>query len=358
MTLVADGLSDPVYVTNAGDDRLFVVEQAGVIKIVHDDTSVTTFLDISSLVNDDGIEQGLLGLAFHPDYATNGLFYVYYTTADGGHEALAEYKVSTADRDVADPNSARILLNLTDPYSNHNGGWLGFKGEFLYISLGDGGSGGDPQNRAQDVNKWWGKILRINPLDPDGAGPRQYSIPTGNPYVGKTGKDEIWSYGLRNPWRCSFDDVTAQLWCGDVGQDSYEEIDRARTGKNVNFGWRKLEGRHYYNWKGHTRGAVCTGSCFKMPIADYPHADIGNGGRCAVTGGYVVRRAGADLYGNYIFGDYCSGELWVIPSNFPSGAALPTPIDTGYRISSFGEDNEGRIYLVDRDGAIYRFDGS
>ena len=249
MTLVTNGLSDPVYLTNAGDDRLFVVERAGVIKIIHNDASVTTFLDLSSIVFQGGGEQGLLGLAFHPNYATNGLFYVYYTTTDGSHEVLAEYKVSS-DADVADPNSERILLNLADPYSNHNGGSLEFKGGYLYIGLGDGGSGGDPQNRAQNLNRWWGKILRINPLDPDGNGPLQYSIPAGNPFVGRAGKDEIWSYGLRNPWRCSFDDQTGYLWCGDVGQDKYEEIDRVSSGKGVNFGWRKLEGFHYYNWPG------------------------------------------------------------------------------------------------------------
>ena len=358
LTLVKDSLNAPVQVTNAGDDRLFVVEQGGQIVIVHNDTSVTTFLDISALVYQGGGEQGFLGLAFHPDYASNGLFYVYYTPTDGNHEVLAEYRVSSGDPNVADPNSARVLLNLADPYSNHNGGWLGFKGGYLYVGLGDGGGGGDPQNRAQSLNSWWGKILRINPLDPDGNGPLKYSIPASNPFVGRTGKDEIWSYGLRNPWRCSFDDSTGQLWCGDVGQDAYEEIDRVKSGKAINFGWRKLEGRHYYRWSGHSRGDVCSGSCYKLPIADYAHVDAGGGYRCAVTGGYVSRRPGAAMNGEYVFGDYCSGEIWVIPANFASGAALPAPVDTGYRISSFGEDNLGRIYLVDRNGAIYRFDES
>jgi glucose/arabinose dehydrogenase len=231
MTLVQDGFSNPVFLTNAGDSRLFVVERGGVIEIIHDDNSVSTFLDIHTLVNQNGGEQGLLGLAFHPDYASNGLFYVYYTMPSGS-ETLVEFKRSTGNADAADPNSKRVLLTLSDPYSNHNGGWMAFKGDNLYLSLGDGGSAGDPQNRAQNLDRWWGKILRINPLDPDGNGPLTYSIPAGNPFVGKPGKDEIWSYGLRNPWRCSFDDMTGKLWCGDVGQDSYEgstESSPART---------------------------------------------------------------------------------------------------------------------------------
>jgi glucose/sorbosone dehydrogenase len=247
---------------------------------------------------------------------------------------------------------------LTDPYENHNGGWLGFKGSYLYIALGDGGSGGDPQNRAQNLNAWWGKILRIDPLDPDGNGPLKYSIPAGNPYVGRTGKDEIWSYGLRNPWRCSFDDMTGQLWCGDVGQDTYEEVDRVKTGKAVNFGWHKLEGRHYYTWTGHARGGLCTNNCMKMPIAEYAHSDFG-GGNCAVTGGYVSRRSGAALDGNYVFGDYCSGRVWVIPSTWTPGATLPDPAaNMGFNISAFGEDSTGHIYIVDLGGAIYRIDQS
>jgi glucose/arabinose dehydrogenase len=357
MTLVQDGFSNPVFLTNAGDSRLFVVERGGVIEIIHDDNSVSTFLDIHTLVNQNGGEQGLLGLAFHPDYASNGLFYVYYTMPSGS-ETLVEFKRSTGNADAADPNSKRVLLTLSDPYSNHNGGWMAFKGDNLYLSLGDGGSAGDPQNRAQNLDRWWGKILRINPLDPDGNGPLTYSIPAGNPFVGKPGKDEVWSYGLRNPWRCSFDDMTGKLWCGDVGQDSYEEVDRVKSGRDVNFGWRKLEGFHYYNWKGHPSGNVCTGSCFKLPIAEYAHTAFG-GGNCAVTGGYVSRRIGAALNGDYVFGDYCSGKVWVIPADYIGGTTLPAPVvDTNYNISSFGEDDIGRIYLVDLNGAIYRLDGS
>ncbi len=359
LTLVKNGFTNPDLVTNAGDDRLFVVERGGVVKIIHDDNSVSTFLDLTSIVSQNGGEQGLLGLAFHPDYSLNGLFYVYYTLRNG-NEQLSEYQRSTDDADVADSKSQRVLLTLSDPYSNHNGGWMAFKGDYLYLSLGDGGSGGDPQNRAQNLNSWWGKILRINPLDPDGNGPLTYSVPASNPFVGRAGKDEIWSYGVRNPWRCSFDDLTGQMWCGEVGQDRFEEIDRVKSGKAVNFGWRKVEGFHYYKWGSHSPGNLCAGSCYKLPIAEYAHGDAGGGYRCSVTGGFVSRRVGAPLYGSYVFGDYCSGEVWTIPANFVAGSGLPDPVSgTGYKISSFGEDNLGRIYLVDlAGGAIYGLDDS
>ena len=354
LSLVADGFSAPLYLTNAGDARLFVVERGGLIKIV----GGPTFLDISSLVASDTGERGLLGLAFHPDYAGNGLLYVDYTRASDGATVVAEYHRSAGDPDAADPSSARVLLTIAQPYSNHNGGWIGFKGPNLYIATGDGGSGGDPGNRAQSKKTLLGKILRINPLDPDGAGPKTYSVPAGNPYVGHKGLDEVWARGLRNPWRCSFDRVKGRLWCGDVGQDAFEEIDRVRTGKGLNFGWRLLEGRHYYRFPGRSRGGLCTSSCRTLPIADYAHGAFG-GGNCAVTGGYVARRAGAALAGKYIFGDYCSGKVWVIPANFTAGSTLPSPtIDSGLSISSFGEGADGRLYLVDLGGAVYLLDDS
>lgn len=356
LTQVGAGFSSPVYVTNAGDDRLFVVEQTGAIKIIHPDAPVSTFLDLSGVITTGG-EQGVLGLAFSPSYATDGLFYVTYTRAGDGADTLAEYHVS-ADAEIADPRSARVVLAIPDPYSNHNGGWLAFKGPYLYISEGDGGSGGDPENRAQSKTSLLGKILRIIPADPDGTGPAHYTIPPGNPFVGRTGADEIWSLGLRNPWRCSFDSTTGKLWCGDVGQNRYEEIDRVKTGKGVNFGWRKLEGRHYYRWGDHPSGALCASSCLKLPVAEYAHDAFG-GGNCAVTGGYVSRRPGAALNGKYVFGDYCSGKVWVISADFAPGASLPDPIAaTGHNISSFGEGADGRLYLVDLNGGIYRLNDS
>jgi glucose/arabinose dehydrogenase len=353
LSLVADGFADPVLVTNAGDGRLFVVQQTGQIEIV----GGGTFLDISDRISCCG-ERGLLGLAFHPDYAANGLFYVYYTRAGDGAAVVAEFRRSAGDPDVADANSERIVLSFAEPYTNHNGGWLGFKGRNLYISTGDGGSGGDPQNNAQDIHSYLGKMLRINPLDPDGNGPLSYSVPRRNPYVGRPGLDEIWSRGLRNPWRCSFDSATGKLWCADVGQNAYEEIDRVKTRGTYNFGWRLLEGRHYYKYPGRTRGKLCKSGCRKLPIIEYAHTAFG-GGNCAVTGGYVSRRSGAPLYGNYVFGDYCSGNVWVVPANFKRSSALPAPYATPYTISAFGEGADGRLYLVDYGGgAIYELTDS
>jgi glucose/sorbosone dehydrogenase len=181
-----------------------------------------------------------------------------------------------------------------------------------------------------------------------------YTIPADNPFVGVAGKDAIWSYGLRNPWRCSFDSSTGHLWCGDVGQELYEEIDHVATGRGVNFGWRKLEGLHYYNWSGYTSGALCAGTCFTLPVAEYSHGSFG-GGNCAVTGGYVSRRPGAALYGDYIFGDYCSGRVWSMSAG---GGSMTLLDDTNYLISSFGEGNDGKLYLVDLGGSIYRLTDS
>ena len=350
LSLVASGYSMPVFLTHAGDSRLFVVEQGGRIKIV----GGGTFLDLSTKVACCG-ERGLLGLAFHPSYASNGLFYVDYTRKSDGATVIAEYRRSNSNANAADPTSARVVLTIGQPYANHNGGWIAFRkgGPNLFISLGDGGSGGDPGNRAQNLDSLLGKILRINPLDPDGAGSRRYSIPGSNPFVGRSGRDEIWSYGLRNPWRCSFDRGTGKLWCADVGQNKYEEIDRSKTGKRVNYGWRRLEGRHNY-----PSGSLCTSNCKTLPIAEYAHSSFG-GGNCSVTGGYVSRRSGAAMYGKYVFGDYCSGRVWIIPAGFSAGSALPpTAADTSYNISSFGEDNAGRLYLIDLGGAVYRLTDS
>ena len=346
LQLVASGYDSPIFVTNAGDSRLFVVEKGGLIKIV----GGGTFLDISDLVTAGG-EQGLLNLAFHPNYASNGLFYVFYNRKSDGKSVVAEFKRSSGDPNRADRASRRVVLIMAQPYSNHNGGWMAFKGSYLYLSKGDGGSGGDPGNRAQDLDHLQGKILRINPLK---SGTRAYTIPADNPFVGIPGKDAIWSFGLRNPWRCSFDPSDGTLFCGDVGQDAYEEIDRVPTGRGVNFGWRLLEGLHYYNSPGHTQGALCTTGCNTLPIAEYSHGSDG----CAVTGGYVSRRPGAAIEGKYMFGDYCSGKVWVIPAGFVAGNPLPTPFDTGYNISSFGVDNDGYLYLVDLGGSIYKLTDS
>jgi glucose/arabinose dehydrogenase len=346
LDLVEGGFSAPLYLTHAGDSRLFVVEKAGVIKIV----GGGTFLDIDPLVRHDG-ERGLLGLAFHPDYSSNGLFYVVYTRSSDGDIVISEWEVS-GNPDVADAGSERIVLTIEhSSASNHNGGWAGFKDQYLYVATGDGGN---TPNAAQNLKSLKGKILRFNPLDPDGAGAADYSVPSSNPYVGRSGNDLVWSYGLRNPWRCSFDSETGQLWCGDVGQSKREEINRVSTGKAVNFGWPKLEGTLNYNKN--PSGATCTSNCRKLPILDFPHVPDNSD---AVTGGYVSRRPGAALEGDYVFGEFGTGRIWVIPANFPSGGSLPAPADnTDYSIASFGEGNDGRLYLVDIGGAVYRLTDS
>lgn len=346
LQFVAGGYSSPVFVTHAGDGRLFVVERTGRIRIV----GGGTFIDIHTMITTSVTEQGLLGLAFHPNYASNGLFYVNYTRKSDGDTVIAEFKRSTGNPDVANAASKRVVMTINQPFTRHNGGWMAFKGNYLYIATGDGGSGGDPGNRAQNNDRLLGKILRINPLDPPGSA--RYSIPADNPFVGIAGKDQVWSYGLRNPWRCSFDRSNGDLWCGDVGQYMYEEINHVATGRGVNFGWRLLEGNHYYNWPGHTNGALCSGDCKTMPVVEYSHSSYG-GGNCAVTGGYVSRRSGAALYGDYIFGDYCSGKVWKL-----SGSTLTLLDDTGYFISSFGEGSDGKLYLVDLGGSIYRLTDS
>ena len=229
LTEVASGFSQPIYVTHAGDDRLFVVEQTGRIKIIPaGGGAVTTFLNLSGLVATNASERGLLGLAFHPKYATNGLFYVNYTRKSDGRTVVAEYKRSSGNANAADPASARTVLTIAQPYANHNGGWMGFKGQLLFIATGDGGGSGDPGNRAQNKKSLLGKILRINPLK---SGSKAYTIPSTNPFVGKTGADQVWSYGLRNPWRCSFDRSNGNMWCADVGQQKWEEVNRHATGK-------------------------------------------------------------------------------------------------------------------------------
>ena len=335
LTQVGSGFNLPLYVTHAGDSRLFVVEQRGRIKIV----GGGTFLDISGLVSASGSERGLLGLAFHPAYATNGLFYVNYTRRSDGRTVVAEYRRSSKPN-VADPASARIVLTIAQPYDNHNGGWMGFKGKLLYIATGDGGSGGDPGNRAQNLNSLLGKVLRINPLK---SGTKPYTIPPKNPFVGQSGRrGEIWSYGLRNPWRCSFDRGTGQMWCADVGQQKWEEVNRHKSGKAVNYGWRVMEGNDCFN-----PASGCNTSGKRRPIAVYGHA----GGNCAVTGGYVSRRSGAALAGKYVFGDYCSGRVWAIPAGHTGSlTASHLLAQTSHLISSFGEGRDGRLYLVDYGG--------
>jgi glucose/arabinose dehydrogenase len=349
---VVGGLSSPVYVTSANDSsgRLFVVEQGGRIRIIKNGAVLSTpFLDISSQVSKGG-EQGLLGLAFHPSFKTNGLFYVYFTRGDGDI-VINQYRVSAASGNVADLSTVRRIITIDHPtYANHNGGMITFdRYGYLFIGTGDGGSGGDPSNHAQNRDSLLGKLLRINVNG--SVGTRQYTIPSGNPYVGEAGRDEIWSIGLRNPWRYSFDRLTGDLWIGDVGQNKYEEVDRSTVagsgrGRGINFGWRVLEGRHCYN---PATGCNRTGKL--MPVVEYSHAE-----GCSVTGGYVYRGAAVPaLYGRYVFADYCSGRIWTVPKGAASPIAKSLLMDTSMAISSFGEDQKGELYVVDHNGAIYRF---
>lgn len=349
VTRLIGDLAEPLFVTHAGDDRLFVVERTGRIRIVKFKDGawrrIGTFLDIRSRVGDGGTEQGLLGLAFHPGYATNGRFYVNYTD-NSGNTVVAEYRRLTKNRAST---TQRVVMKIKQPFENHNGGWMAFSGNKLYIATGDGGSGGDPGDRAQDLNERLGKILRIDPIDPDGRGPRKFRVPNSNPFVGVAGKDVIWSYGLRNPWRNSFDRLTGDLWIADVGQQGYEEVNRNGDARGLNFGWNRLEGRHLY-----PSGNVCQTDCKTLPVVEYPRAN----GNCAVTGGYVSRRPGAALEGRYIYGDFCSGNIWNISASHDAGDPLPAPFESGRLISSFGEGADGTIYLTDLSGSLWRVDGT
>jgi len=332
--------SNPLFLTYAPEDnsRLFVVEQRGTIQVFSNDSATSTkktFLDIQSKVT-SGNEKGLLGLAFDPDYATNGFFYLNYTSSQGGlHTVIARYKV-TSDPDVADNASETILLQYAQPYENHNGGWLGFGPDgYLYIGVGDGGLGGDPQNHAQDKTALLGKILRIT---------KTGGIPSDNPFVGQGGgvREEIWSYGMRNPWRLSFDRDTGDLWCGDVGQDQHEEIDLIVKGGN--YGWRLFEGNNNYLNPG------VDISTTNAPLLDYPHSD----GNC-IIGGYVYRGNNvASLRGAYLYGDNGHGTIWALTYDGTS-VTSNTVLGDVNSPTSFGEDYYGEVYICSFDGGIYRF---
>lgn len=349
---VASGFSRPLYVTHAGDDsgRLFVVEQSGKIKIIHQDGTIveTPFLDVSSLISQEALgtgytERGLLGLAFHPDYANNGIFFINYTDRNGS-SVLARYTVSVDDPNVADPNSAFLMMLVEQPFANHNGGHMAFGPDgYLYISLGDGGSGGDPQGNGQNLGTLLGKILRI---DVDGEEP--YGIPPDNPFVSNAdARGEIWAWGLRNVWRFSFDRETGDLYLADVGQNAWEEVNfqPASSAGGENYGWNAYEASTYYSGQEPASDVV-------MPVAEYSH---GTGG-CSVTGGYVYRgQAIPALQGYYFFGDWCSGTLWTARQTEGGSWEYSPSLESGRQVSSFGEDEAGELYLVDYDGVVLRF---
>jgi len=341
---VATGLSRPLLVTHAGDGsgRLFIAEQQGAIRVVRDGILLPTpFLDVDPISACCG-EQGLLGLAFHPAYAANGTFFVSYSD-NAGDSVVARYQVSAADPDVADPASATVVVTQDQPYANHNGGQIAFGPDgYLYVALGDGGSAGDPLNSGQTLSTLLGKLLRVDvdgddfPTDPN----RNYAIPPTNPFAGDpSALDEIWAWGLRNPWRFSFDRATGDLFIADVGQNQWEEVNfqPASSPGGENYGWRRMEGTHCYN-----PSTNCNDGTLTLPILEYSHAS-----GCSVTGGYRYR--GPDfpnLRGHYLFADYCSGQVWgAVPDG---GGWIATPLlATGFAVSTFGEDEAGELYVAD-----------
>jgi glucose/arabinose dehydrogenase len=332
--LITSGLKRPVDIqpANDGSARLFIIEKYGTIRIFENGQLLDApFLDITDRVNDSGNEMGLLGLAFDPNYEQNGFFYVNYT-GEGRTTHISRFQASG---NSADSGSEKILLAVEQPFQNHKGGTLSFGPDgYLYAGLGDGGSAGDPYKNGQNTNVLLGKILRVNVNNGD-----PYAIPSDNPFG-----NEVWAYGLRNPWRISFDRATGDLWIGDVGQDKWEEIDYLPVGSQggANFGWSIMEGNH--NYDGEPQSGMY------LPVAEYSHAE----GGCSVTGGYVYRgTALPEWNGIYLYGDYCSGKVWAL---IPSDGQWQSQVmfETGALITSFGQDESGEIYLASDNGDVYR----
>jgi glucose/arabinose dehydrogenase len=346
------GVTRPTDIKNCGDNRLFLLDQTGKIRIIDTNGIIrpTPFLNITSIVKSSGNEQGLLGLAFDPDYKNNGYFYLDYTSYTGtGNTHLSRFSVSPTNPDSALASSEQLLLNIWDPYSNHNGGHVFFGPDgYLYAGYGDGGSGGDPENRSQNLDSLWGKMLR---LDVSGGGPT-YSIPPTNPFVGIPGRDEIWAYGLRNPWRWSFDSWTGDLWIGDVGQNAVEEIDfqPASSHGGENYGWRCYEGNSAYNTSG-----CQPQSSYVPPVYTNTHST----GNCSITGGYIYRGARySNLFGKYFFTDYCQDSLRYIQRD-SVGAFHQTSVGVfgGGSYTTFGVDRWGEMYAASQNGTVYKLVG-
>ena len=309
---------------------MFIIEKYGVIRVFENGQQLESpFLNIDDRVNDSGNEMGLLGLAFHPDYEQNGFFYLNYT-GDGGDTRISRFQASG---NIADPNSEKVLMIINQPYQNHNGGALAFGPDgYLYAGLGDGGSAGDPQKNGQNTTSLLGKILRLDVNNGDA-----YGIPSDNPFG-----NEVWAYGLRNPWRISFDRSTGDLWIGDVGQGQWEEIDYlpADSQGGANFGWSIMEGNHGYDGLAQPD--------MLLPVAEYSHAE----GGCSVTGGYVYRGAMPEWQGIYLYGDYCRGIIWgLIFSNGQWQSQVM--FETGGTITTFGQDESGEIYFASDNGNVY-----
>ena len=342
---VASGLSSPLYLTSpAGDSRLFIVEQPGRIRIVKNGQLLSTpFLDIRSKIKSGG-EQGLLSVAFHPNYAVNGFFFVDYTNTNGDTQ-VERYAVS-GNADVADAASAKPILFVAQPFANHNGGLVMFGPDgMLYIGMGDGGSGGDPNGNGQNRNALLGKLLRIDINDGD-----PYAIPPTNPFVDMAGmRGEIWGWGLRNPWRYSFDRSAGMLYIADVGQGQWEEVDVQPAAQGgLNYGWNIMEGAHCYS-----PPSGCKQQNLVLPAVEYDHS----AGACSVTGGFVYRGTKIpELAGHYFYGDYCTG--WIRSFRYANGQAEDKTqwnLPTVSGLSSFGEDSAGELYVTSlNDGTVYR----
>ena len=341
--VVASGLSAPTYLTSpAGDARLFVIEQPGRIRIIQNGSLLlTSFLDISSKVLSGG-ERGLLSVAFHPSYTSNGFFFVYYTDLNGDIR-VERYTVSS-NPNVADPSSAKLVLSVPHPTNNnHNGGLAVFGPDgMLYLGIGDGGGGGDPAGNAQNLNVLLGKLLRLNV---DVAGP--YAIPPDNPFVNQSPRrGEIWAYGLRNPWRYTFDATSEMLYIADVGQGAFEEVDAVAIGSaGINYGWRTMEGASCYN------ATTCNQNGLTLPVLTYDHS----AGQCSIIGGDVYRGTAAAIKGAYFYSDYCAG--WLRSFKLVNGQATEQHdwgISSVRNVQSFGRDINGDIYLLSANGTVYR----
>lgn len=331
--LSVDNLERPVDLQPDGSGRLFVIEKPGRIRIIENGQLVETpFLDITDRVGSSGNEQGLLGLAFHPQYQENGRFFVNYTDTRG--DTVISRFQAAEDPNIVDPNSEVRLFGYDQPFPNHNGGVMTFGPDgYLYIGSGDGGAAGDPMGNAQNTNMLLGKILRV---DVDSAEP--YVVPADNPFG-----NEVWAYGLRNPWRMSFDKATGDLYIGDVGQGEWEEIDFLAAGSpgGANFGWDHREGAHDYEGGG-PEGII-------DPVAEYSHPE----GGCSVTGGYVYRGSMPEWNGIYLYGDYCTGMIWGL-LQIDGGWQVQKLFDVDVTITSFGQDEQGEIYLISDSGGIFR----
>lgn len=348
----------PVDFQHAGDksNRVFVVEQPGRIYVFSNDPAIKSkkvFLDIRNKVEDGGNEEGLLGLAFHPNYKSNGYFYVNYTASDPNRTVISRFKVSTTNPDQADVASEQVILTFDQPYSNHNGGQVTFGPDgYLYIGVGDGGSGGDPKGHGQNKSTLLGSILRIDVNKqedarlPEGQG-KQYAIPPDNPFAKNTNgyREEIYAYGLRNPWRLSFDPITKKLWTGDVGQNAYEEIDIIEKGGN--YGWNIMEGKHCYR-----PSNGCSTSGLKLPIWEY-----GRNEGISITGGFVYRGPTLPgLTGKYIYADYGTRKIWALDVTNMNRPVNTELLEPDFNVASFGVDDKNEIFLCAFDGRIYKLE--